>query len=73
MNILIVDENEIVRRQLFWALRKGHDLHEAASREDARQIVPPQFRAEARIVKLDKFTLEKLDAIMTEHGAPGES
>ena len=39
MNILIVDENEIVRRHLFWALRKGHALHEAVSREEALNIL----------------------------------
>ena len=39
MNILIIDENEIVRRHLFWALRKGHALHEAVSREEALNIL----------------------------------
>ncbi len=39
MNILIIDENEIVRRHLFWALRKGHELHEAVSREEALNIL----------------------------------
>ncbi|MCZ6474484.1 MAG: sigma-54 dependent transcriptional regulator [SAR324 cluster bacterium] len=39
MNILIVDENEVVRRQLFWALRGGNDLQEAASREEAEAIL----------------------------------
>jgi DNA-binding NtrC family response regulator len=39
MNILIIEENEIVRRHLFWALRKGHELHEAVSREEALNIL----------------------------------
>jgi DNA-binding NtrC family response regulator len=39
MNILIIDENEVVRRQLFWALRSGNELHEAPSREDAQAIL----------------------------------
>ena len=39
MNILIVDENEVVRRQLFWALRRGNALHEAAGRAEARAIL----------------------------------
>jgi DNA-binding NtrC family response regulator len=39
MNILVIDENEIVRRHLFWALRKGHELHEAVSREEARTVL----------------------------------
>jgi DNA-binding NtrC family response regulator len=39
MNLLIIDENEIVRRHLFWALRKDHHLHEAVSREEAQAIL----------------------------------
>ena len=39
MNILIIDENEVARRHLFWALRKKHDLHEAATREEALQTL----------------------------------
>ena len=39
MNILIIDENEVVRRQLFWALRSGNELQEAASREEAGAIL----------------------------------
>jgi len=35
MKILVIDENEVSRRQLFWALRRDHDLVEAASREEA--------------------------------------
>ena len=34
MKLLIIDENEIVRRHLFWALRRDHELHEAAGREE---------------------------------------
>ncbi len=39
MNILIVDENEVARRQLFWALRGGNDIQEAASRDEASAIL----------------------------------
>ncbi|MEE8395229.1 MAG: sigma 54-interacting transcriptional regulator, partial [bacterium] len=39
MNILIVDENEVFRRQLFWAIRKGNDLHEASGRAEARTLL----------------------------------
>jgi len=52
---------------------KDRDHHammivEAENREEARQIVPPPFRAEARIVLLCKFTLEEIDALTREHG-----
>jgi len=40
MKILVIDENEVVRRQLFWTLRKGHELHEAARREEAPGLLP---------------------------------
>ena len=39
MNILIIDEHEVVRRQLFWALRREHEVHEAEDREQARNIL----------------------------------
>ena len=39
MRILILDESEVVRRQLFWALRKNHDLAEAGTREEAARIL----------------------------------
>ena len=39
MKILILDENEVVRRQLFWALRKRYDLAEAVTREEAVPII----------------------------------
>jgi hypothetical protein len=37
------------------------------SKEDARNIVPPAFRAEARIIGLNKFTLEEIDSILSGH------
>jgi hypothetical protein len=37
------------------------------SKEDARNIVPPAFRPEARIIGLNKFTLEEIDSILSGH------
>ena len=34
------------------------------SRAEAKQIVPPEFRAEARIVELSQFTREKIAAML---------
>jgi hypothetical protein len=42
---------------------------DAESREEARQVVPPPFRAEATVVKLNKFTIERLDEAMRSHPA----
>ena len=36
-------------------------------KEDALQVVPPAFRAQARIVALNKFTMEQIDTIMKQH------
>ena len=40
---------------------------EVDSREDARQILPPAFRHHARIVGLNKFTMEQIDEILARH------
>ncbi len=39
MNILIIDENEVVRRQLFWALGCGNYFKEASSRVESGVIL----------------------------------
>lgn len=41
---------------------------DVADRREALAIVPPAFRAEARIVALDRFTMEEIDTILAEHG-----
>ena len=41
---------------------------EVANKEEARSILPPSLRPEARIVKLNYFTLEEIDAILQHHG-----
>lgn len=57
MNILIIDDNEVVSRQLFWALRKGNTLHEATGRDEAQSLLA-QFQPQ--VVILDP--LESTDA-----------
>jgi hypothetical protein len=37
------------------------------NKDEARRLVPPAFRADARIIGLNKFTLEDLDRIMSRH------
>jgi hypothetical protein len=46
---------------------------EAESREEARGIVPPPFRAEARVIQLNQFTIEEIDAVLREHERPTSS
>jgi len=38
-------------------------------REDALQVVPPAFRDQAKIVALNKFTMEQIDTLMKQHAA----
>ena len=39
---------------------------EADSKEQARCILPPAFRSEAKIVALNKFTMEQIDGIISQ-------
>ncbi len=36
-------------------------------RDDARQIVPPAFRAEAKIVQLSRFSLQEAEDMLRAH------
>ena len=40
---------------------------EADSKEEARLVVPPAFRGDAKIVSLNKFTVEEIDQILAPH------
>jgi len=37
------------------------------TKEDARAVLPPGFRSHARIVQLNKFTIEDIDEILGRH------
>ena len=63
-----------------WGCRDGEHKAwitvETDSKDEARRIVPPAFRAHAKIVQLDKFTLQEVDSMLAEHtgrAVPGES
>jgi hypothetical protein len=43
---------------------------DVASKEEARAILPPAFRAHARIVALNSFSLEQIDGILKQHRTP---
>ena len=40
---------------------------EVNSKEEARSILPPTLRSQAKIVQLNYFTLEEIDAILRHH------
>ena len=41
---------------------------ETDNKEDARNVLPPAYRAQASIIKLNKFTKEEIDEILELHG-----
>lgn len=46
---------------------KAWFIAEVDSKEEARSILPPFLRPNAKIVKLNYFTLEEIDAILNRH------
>jgi hypothetical protein len=46
---------------------KGWLIVEVESKEEARSILPPTFRSQANIVKLNKFTIEEIDELSRHH------
>jgi hypothetical protein len=54
-----------------WGCKDGEHkawlIVEVGSREEARRIVPPAYRANAKIVALNKFTRGELDEEMREY------
>ena len=40
---------------------------EMENKEEARSILPPQFRSEAKITALTKFTMEQIENILSGH------
>ncbi len=54
-----------------WGCKDGEHkawfIADAGSKEDARSIVPPSLRPQAKIVQLNYFTLEEIDAILRHH------
>ena len=54
-----------------WGCKDGEHkawiLVEVESKEEARGIVPPAFRAQAKIVQLNQFTMEEIQSILEGH------
>lgn len=45
----------------------GWIIVEADNKEQARAVLPPAYRTQARIIKLNKFTLEEIDDLLGYH------
>src|SRR6516162_4980609 len=54
-----------------WGCKDGEHkawiVAEVDSKEEARSILPPPLRSQAKIVQLNYFTLEEIDAILRHH------
>lgn len=56
-----------------WGCRDGEHkawiIADVDNKEEACWIVPPAFRSEAKIVRLNNFTLEEIDELLLLHHA----
>lgn len=54
-----------------WGCKDGEHkawlILDVGSKEEARCILPPALRAQAKIVSLNKFTMEEVDEILSRH------
>lgn len=54
-----------------WGSKDGEHkawiLLDVDSRDDARSVLPPNFRPDAKIVKLNRFTMQDVDEIVSQH------
>ena len=50
-------------------VHKAWIIAEVDSKEEARAILPPSMRSQAKIVRLNYFSLEEIDAILRHHRA----
>jgi hypothetical protein len=49
-------------------VHKAWIMIETDNKEDARNILPPAYRAGANIIRLNKFSIEEIDEILEQHG-----
>ena len=54
-----------------WGCKDGEHkawiIVEVQSKDEARAIVPPAFRSQAKIVQLNSFSLEEVEGILRHH------
>ena len=46
---------------------KSWIIVDVGSKEEARSILPPAFRAQAKIIQLNNFTMAEIDDILRHH------
>lgn len=50
-------------------VHKGWITVDMDSKEEVRRVLPPAYRKQAKIVELNKFSLEELDDLLSHHKA----
>jgi nicotinate-nucleotide pyrophosphorylase len=54
-----------------WGCKDGEHkawiIVEVENKDEARAIVPPAFRSDAKIVQLNSFTIEEMESIARQH------
>jgi len=50
-------------------VHKAWMMVDVDGKDEARGIVPPAFRAQAKIVQLNTFTMEEIESILRDHKA----
>lgn len=54
-----------------WGCRDGEHkawiIAEVDSKDEARYILPPAFRSQAKIVQLNKFMMDEIEDILRDH------
>lgn len=48
-------------------VHKAWIVVEVGSKDEARRIVPPAFRAQAKVVQLNAFTMKDIEGILRHH------
>lgn len=46
---------------------KGWMILELENKQEARSVLPPAYRSQAKIVELNKFTMEEIEEILRHH------
>ena len=70
VRILLTSGSHFLTRSEFGCfdgVHKGWLIVGLESKEEARSILPPAFRSQANIVKLNKFTIEEIDELLRHH------
>jgi len=46
---------------------KAWIIMEGENKEELRSVIPPTYRSQAKIVKLNKFALEEIEQLLRQH------